>query len=132
MDDLARLKYLGYDRTCGVVPFLNNQKKNSSAGAKVLIENVKFLVDIFHVTKHTEEVCMPPNNPKCLYHPDLPQFSEIKGVNTESCEQGFKRMNNYLELTRKMTQYKRNVLFWYVNECFNTDLEVELKRRDLM
>jgi hypothetical protein len=46
------------------VPFLKNQAKNGSAGATV--------------SKHTEDVCMPPNNPKCLYHPSLPKFEEIK------------------------------------------------------
>ena len=112
--------------------FLKNQAQNGSAGAKVLLDNVQFLVDIFHVSKHTEEVCMPPENPNCLYHPHLPKFDEIRGVNTESCEQGFKRLNQYFELTRKMTQFKRNVLFWFVNECFNTDLEAELKRKNLL
>ena len=48
-------------------------------------------------------------------------------MNTESCEQGFRRLNQYFDLTRKMTQFKRNVLFWFVNECFNTDLEEELR-----
>lgn len=130
--DFERLKYLGYDRACGLVPFLKNQAKNGSAGAKLLIENVQFLVDIFHVSKHTEDVCMPPDNPNCLYHPHLAKFEEIRGVNTESCEQGFRRLNQYLELTRKMTQFKRNVLFWFVNECFNSDLEAELKRKQLL
>ena len=97
---------------------------------KLLMENVNFLVDIFHVSKHTEIVCMPPDNPDCLYHPHLPKFEEIRGVNTESCEQGFRRLNQYFELTRKMTQYKRNVLFWFVNDCFNR--ENELKKKKLM
>lgn len=132
LEQFKRLKYLGYDRACGLVPFLKNQAKNGSAGAKLLMENVKFLVDIFHVSKHTEDVCMPPDNPNCLYHPHLPMFEEIKGVNTESCEQGFRRLNQYFELTRKMTQHKRNVLFWFVNDCFNRDLEDELKKKKLM
>ena len=33
---LYRLRYLGYDRACGLVPFLKNQAQNGSAGAKVL------------------------------------------------------------------------------------------------
>ena len=132
MEHFKRLRYLGYDRACGLMPFLKNQAQNGSAGAKLLIDNVQFLVDIFHVSKHTEEVCMPPENPNCLYHPHLPKFDEIRGVNTESCEQGFKRLNQYFDLTRKMTQFKRNVLFWFVNQCFNTDLEEELKRKKLL
>ena len=106
--DITRLKYLGYDRACGLVPYLRNQAKNGSSGAILLLEHVNFLVDIFHVSKHMEAVCMPPDNPKCEFHPHLPKFSTIKGVNTESCEQGF------------------------VNNRFNTDLESELKSRKLM
>ena len=48
------------DRAGGLVPFLINQAPNGGAGAKVLLNNVKFLVDIFRVSKHTEETCMPP------------------------------------------------------------------------
>ena len=132
LEHFKRLRFLGYDRVCGLVPFLKNQAQNGGAGAKLLIDNVQFLVDIFHISKHTEEVCMPPENPNCLYHPHLPKFDEIRGVNTESCEQGFKRLNQYFDLTRKMTQFKRNVLFWFVNRCFNTDLEEELKRKKLL
>ena len=131
-DDFQRLKFLGYDRACGLVPFLKKQMRNGSAGAKLLLENVKFLVDIFHVSKHTEPVCMPPDNPECKYHPFLPEFKEIEGVNTESCEQGFCRLNMYFSLSRKMTQYKRNVFFWFVNKCFNRDLECELRRKELL
>ena len=56
----------------------------------MLLDSVQFLVDIFHVSKRTEEVCMPLENPNCLYHPHLPKYYEISGVNTESCKQGFK------------------------------------------
>ena len=131
-EQFLRLRYLGYDRACALEPFLKNQKKNGSAGAKLLLEHVKFLVDIFHVAKHTEEACMPPTNPNCWYHPRLNRFEEIHGANTESCEQGFKRLNIYFNLTRKMTQFKRNILFWHVNECFNANLEDELRAKGLM
>ena len=80
-----------------------------------------------------EDVCMPPDNPNCQYHPHLPKFDDIKGVNRgESCEQGFRILNQYFELTRKTTQFKRNVLFWFVNECFNSDLEMELKQKKVV
>jgi len=57
LEHFNRLRYLGYDRACGLVPFFKkNRAQNGSAGAKVLLDNVQFLVDIFHVSKHTEEV----------------------------------------------------------------------------
>ena len=44
LDDLASLKYLGYDRTCDLHPFLKNLMKKGSLGAKILLENVKFML----------------------------------------------------------------------------------------
>ena len=84
------------------------------------------------MSKHTKQVFMPPQNPNCLYHTHLPKFNEIGGVNPESCKQGFRRLNQYYHLTQKMTPFERNVLFWFDNECFNADLEAELKRKKLM
>ena len=75
---------------------------------------------------------MPPENLNCLYHQLLLKFDETRRVNTESCEQGFKRLNQYFDLTCKVTQFKQNMLFWFVNECFNTDLEADLKRKKLL
>ena len=40
-DDFKRVKFVGYDRACGLAPFLINQASNGSAGAKVLLNNVK-------------------------------------------------------------------------------------------
>ena len=99
-DSVLRLRYLGYDRACDLKPFLVNQEKKGSAGAILLLERVQFLVDKFHCEKHTELTCMPPDNPKCEYHPSLPKFAEIHGTNTESCEQGFRRLNRYKYSTR--------------------------------
>ena len=31
-----------------------------------------------------------------------------------------------------MTQYKRRIFLWFVNDSFNSDLEKELKPRKLM
>lgn len=70
--DLDRLKYLGYDRSCDLHPFLKNLQKKGSVGAKILLENVKFMADIWHCEKHKEPTCMPlENNPRCIYHPKL-------------------------------------------------------------
>ena len=54
LDDLARLKYLGYDHSCDLHPFLRNLMKKRSVGAKILLENVKFMVDLWHCNKHKE------------------------------------------------------------------------------
>ena len=70
---------------------------------------------------------MPPDNPKCEYHPSLPKFAEIHGTNTESCEQGFRRLNRYKYSTRCMTTYKRNIYFYFINDVFNKHLEQKIQ-----
>ena len=87
LHDLGRLKYLGYDRNCDLHPFLANLKKKGSMGAAIILDNVKFMVDLWHCNKHKEPTCMPPENQKCIYHPKLSTFSEIHGVNSECAEQ---------------------------------------------
>lgn len=100
-DDLMRLKFVGYDRACDLHPFLSNLSKKGNVGAKILLDHVKFLVDIFHVMKHKEQCCMPPNNPKCRYHPHLETFKEIRGTNTESAEQSNRFLNRFKHVQTK-------------------------------
>ena len=90
LDDLSRLKYLGYDRACDLQPFLKNLKRRGSLGAKILLDHVKFMVDLWQCHKHKEDTCMPLENPNCKFHPKLQTFSEVHGVNTECAEQAFK------------------------------------------
>jgi len=84
LDDLRRLKYLGYDRSCDLHPFLKNLERKGSQGAKILLDNVKFMVDLWHCEKHKEATCMPLNNPRCIYHPKLETFADIYMVSTLS------------------------------------------------
>ena len=122
-----RLKYLGYDRACQLHPYLVNEAKKGSAGAQLLVDDVSFLVDLFHCKKHVKSTCMPPDDPECRYHPHLARFAEIHGINTQSCEQGFKRLNKYKYATRKMTRGKINLFFHIVNNEFNTHREGQLR-----
>ena len=119
LDDLARLKYLGYDRTCDLHPFLKNLMKKGSLGAKILLENVKFMVDLWHCNKHKEATCMPPNNPQCIYHPNLPSFAEIHGVNSECAEQAFKWLGKFKFMCRRMTRPRFCFFMWKMTEMHN-------------
>ena len=71
-----RSRYLGYDRCCSFKPFLRNLTAKGNAEAKMLLENVEFLIDIFHVEKHTKPDCMPlKDNPQGEYQ--SPSSSEV-------------------------------------------------------
>ena len=126
LDDLSRLKYLGYDRACDLHPFLRNLMKKGSFGAKLLLDNVKFMIDLWHCNKHKEPTCMPPDNPKCVYHPQLPEFAEVHGVNTECAEQAFKWLGKFKFMTRRMTRQRFCFFLWKMIELHNQRLSRKL------
>ena len=130
--DLSRIIYLGYDRTCDLHPFLKNIHRKGSTGAKILLDNVKFMVDLWHCNKHKELTCMPPDNPACIYHPKLPNFSEVDGVNTECAKQAFKWLGRYKHLTRRMTKSRFSFFVWKVIDIHNKRVERELQLKKLM
>ena len=119
LDDLSRLKYLGYDRACDLHPFLRNLMKKGSLGAKILLENVKFMVDLWHCIKHKEPTCMPADNPKCVYHPHLPVFSEIHRVKSECAEQTFKWLGKFKSITSRMIRQRFCFFLWKMIDLHN-------------
>ena len=83
--NIDRLKYVAYDRSCDLHPFLRNLEKKGAYLASFLLKNVKFLVDRFHVVGHTERCCQPPtiDDPgKGCYHPLNESFTEIRDANS--------------------------------------------------
>ena len=126
MEDLTRLRYLGYDRTCDLHPFLRSLARKGSQGAQILLDNVRMMVDLWHCQKHKELTCMPPDNSQCKYHPHLPHFSEVHGVNTECAEQAFKWLGKFKHNCRKMTRSRLCIYLWKVIDCHNTHLEKNL------
>ena len=127
-----RLNYVGYDRACDLQPFLCNLSKKGNVGAKILLDHVKFLVDIFHVTKHKEECCMPANNPRCCFHPHLEKFKEIWGTNTESAEQSNHFLNRFKHICNRMGHFKFKLFLWFVVQTRNELTERRLKDQGKM
>ena len=122
VEDLKRLKYCGYDRACDLHPFIKRMRREGGLGAKILDDHVQFVVDKFHCINHTEPCCMPPENPACCYHPDLPKFKEIHGTNTECAEQAFNWLGRYKTVTRSMSQFKFNFFLWKMINGHNSRL----------
>jgi len=122
--DISAIRYLGYDRACCLHPYLKNLKKKAPF-AKYILKNVKFLVDRFHVAKHVSPTCMPPDNPSCQYHPDLPKFSELKGCNTQCAEQSFAWINKLKSGVRRMSRFKFNM---YLTTMINIHNEFHCKK----
>ena len=126
--DVERLKYLGYDRACGLHPFIRNLAERDVMFAKYFLKHVHFLVDRFHVSKHTEKCCIPvANNPDCKYNPDLPEFEEVSGVNTECAEQAFRWLNKLKYSVRQMSRYRYNFFLHELINVHNRLRELKLK-----
>ncbi len=120
--DIEHLRYLGFDRACGLEPFLQNLAKKDVMFAKYLLRHVKFLVDRFHVKGHTANCCTPlEDNPLCKYHPGLEQFKEVRDANTECAEQAFKWMNKLRYGARQMSRYKFN-FYLHIMICTHNTL----------
>jgi len=85
------------------------------------------MVDLFHSQKHMEKTCMPPTNLECKYHPKVPKFSLVHGVNTECAEQAFKWLGNFKHITRKMTRACFCLFWWKWSMITITRLNVHRK-----
>ena len=125
LEDLPRLKFVGYDRTCDLHPFLVGLQRKGGIGADILLQNTKFLVDKFHCLKHTEKCCMPLDNPDCKYHPDLDTFKEVHKTNTECAEQAFNWLGRYKRTAKNMTKHKFKVYIWCMVQSHNKRIEKE-------
>ena len=130
--DISRLRYLGCDRACDLHPFICNLERKGAYFAKWLNRKVKFLVDSFHVGRHTEPCCMPPDNPDCKYHPKLQRFFEIHGVNTECAEQSFRWLNRLKLSMKRMQQHKFNFFLHVIINSHNLHIEQSLREKKLL
>ena len=114
------LQGIVYDRACDMHPFLQNLSKNGNIIASYYLK-LHFMVDIFHVKKHTMEKCQL-NNPNCLFHPHLEKYKFVKDMNTETAEQSFAKINPFKNSTRRMTYCKRLLYFKFIDEHENKRL----------
>lgn len=121
-DDPANLlNGIVYDRSCGLHPFL---VKLGERGNEIALRysNLLFMVDIFHVEKHTTDKCSI-QHPDCTYHPHLQKFDFVKGINSEVAEQSFSRINPFKSSTRKMTYCRRLLYLMFIDEYENKRMD---------
>ena len=114
----ADIRGIAYDRCCELRPFLQRLANEGNEIARRYL-NLMFLVDFFHIVNHTEPKCVLDSG-ECEYHPHLPQFKKVNGMNTEIAEQSFKELNMLKCHTRKMTYAKRILYFKFMDHSHNT------------
>ena len=106
-----------YDRSCDLKPFLDRLGRNGDKVAQFYAD-LQFIVDIFHVEKHTLPKCTL-GSPECTFHPHLPEFQYVRGMNTEVAEQSFHQLNKHKFSTRKMCYAKRLFHLKFVDDVLN-------------
>ena len=124
----ARLCYLGYDRACDLKPYLEKQARQGGAGEKLM--HFKWSFWLMHFTARTIQNLVVCHHPTLNASSTLPFQSSRKYMElTQRAvhEQGFCRLNKYKGSTSHMTQFKRNLFFYYVNNLYNGHLEDNLK-----
>ena len=129
----SRYTYIGYDRACELHPFLKILSRKGNVAADELLSHLQFVVDLFHCKKHKKDTCMPlENNPRCKYHPGLPEHSSIAGVNTQCAEQTFKWLNKFKWNVRRMSEYRYKFFLWVVINQHNKQTEIKLRKRGML
>lgn len=129
-DTKIHLKYLGYDRACEFEPYLVNLKKKGNAGAELLLEDVQFLVDKFHIKGHTTPACDLESD-QCRYHPDLQKFKDIQDVNTECAEQAFAWLGKFKQSSKYMSHYMFKFFLYRIVRARNEKIAMRLKKSGL-
>lgn len=118
--DPELLRLIAYDRSCDIHPFIARLSREGNEAASYY-QNLKFVVDRFHVKNHTEKKCSLDSS-ECIYHPDLPQYSEYKNMNSEIAEQSFNILNKFKYITRKMSYSRRLLFFKFLDDTANTSI----------
>lgn len=126
-----RFRFVGYDRSCELEPFLRNLSAGGNPGALLLLQKLDFLVDIFHIMKHVRDECNIKSS-ACRYDPRLDRFQDIHGANTESAEQIFSWLLKFKHSTRKMAMYKFMVFLHIIFDTKNHVTENNLRARKMM
>ena len=118
--NVCDLKGIVYDRACELHPF-TSRLANEGNFAASKYQKLHFIVDIFHVEKHTLSKCILESK-DCLYHPHLKKFDFVRKMNTEVAEQSFSRLNPFKYSTRKMSYCKRLLFLKFVDHSANLQL----------
>ena len=116
----AHLKGIVYDRACDLYPFIKRLSCEGNNASKNYLQ-MDYIVDCFHVEKHTQPKCTLGNQ-ECMFHPGLKKFSHVKKMNTEIAEQSFSKLNPFKYATRKMNYGKRLLFLKLIDHAFNKRL----------
>ena len=114
-DEMKRLTDLIYDDNCHLARFaLRKELVTRNDVTEFFAENVRKNIDKFHFKNHID--------PWCIENCDPNKVKELDGVNTEICEQLFRKVNSHSNC--KSMNESKYFLFWLYNlDLHNLDIE---------
>lgn len=111
---MKRLTDLIYDDNCHLARFALNKKIKKNEVTQFFAEKVRKNVDRFHFKNHID--------PWCIENCDPNKVRELDGVNTEVCEQLFRKVNSHSNC--KSMNESKYFLFWLYNlDLHNLNVE---------
>ena len=112
---MNRLTDLIYDDNCHLARFaLNKVEKCKNDVTEFFAKNVRKNVDRFHFGNHIDQWCIDNCDPN--------KVRELDGVNTEICEQLFRKVNSHSNC-KSMNESKYFLLWLYNLDLHNLDIE---------
>ena len=108
------LTHLLYDDQCHLKKFSENPERANLNEVTQKVAKLEKFVDKFHFRNHVDKWCQDNCNPD-----DCPA---LKGVNSQVCEQLFKKINSHKNCL-SMNEARFSIFFLYQYEMHNLDVE---------
>ena len=118
--DQQQLTRIVYDCACDLEPYLPRLSREGN----IVAESLVLYATLWYCERHTQPKCVLGSK-ECRYHPGLPQFSDIRKMNVEICEQSCHLLNSLKHITRNMICAKRLYFLKIVDNDFNIQLELK-------
>ena len=117
VSEKEKLEYIIYDDACHLVKYSQNEKVSERSKTTKFLSERKFVIDRFHFRNHID--------PYCHENCDPNEVPELRGMNSEICEQLFRGINE--KKNCKGMNEPHFFLFW----LYNLDMHnLEMSRMD--
>ena len=114
LSDTSFLKQILYDDMCHLKRYAEDPKRANINDITQKLASINKHIDKFHFRNHIDKWCQKNCNPDAV--------PELKGVNSQVCEQLFKKINSHKNCI-SMNEARFGLFFLYQYELHNLDIE---------
>ena len=114
LSDSSKLKQLLYDDMCHLKRFCDDEERSNQNEVTQVLARIRKHVDKFHFRNHIDRWCQENCNPD--------HVKELQGVNSQVCEQLFKKINSHKNC-KGMNEPRFSLFFLYQYEIHNLEIE---------